>query len=223
MGVKGGPDPDDLFHPNAKFFFDASNQIGNVSSTSFTNFLKSGSYSDWTIDSSNAIISGTGASKALITQSRQGFKNSLSATGTFDQRSSFSWSGVFFGGSTVDNNRILRANDSTNFDINANGTFTYQEGATDYTSSALGLTSATWKHLLFTRSNTSCNLYINNIVSYTFILESNNTPTDSNMRHNSFPGSTVNMAYLTYWHNYALTSAEIQKEYDTVKRRFSLP
>jgi hypothetical protein len=223
MGVRGGPDPDELFHPNAKFFFDASNQIGNVSSTSFTNFVKSGEYTDWTIDNSNAIISGIGASKALITQSLQGFKNSLRATGTFNQRFSFSWSMVVAGGTTAQDNKMLRVNDSCQFLINANGTFTYSDSGEDNTSSALGLTSTVWKHLLFTRNNASCNLYVNNISSFSFTRVNNNSPTDSDFRFNSFPGSTVTVAYLFYWHDYTLSASEIQREYDKVKRRFSLP
>lgn len=225
MGVKGGPDPDETFHPYAVFHFDASNTIGNVSTTSFTNFVKTGSYTDWTIPSANAYISGTGASKALITISYNGNYNSLRASGTFNQKTSYSWSGIFLGSSvtTSEENKIVRPNDTTNFSINSNGTFSYQGSGIYHTSSALGLTSASWTHLLFTRSNTSCNLYVNNQVSYSFTLSSNYTSTDSDFRHNSYPGGTVTCGYLVYWHDYALSASEIQREYDKLKRRFSLP
>ena len=223
MGVKGGPDPDETFHPYAVFHFDASNAIGNVSSTSFTNFLKTGSYTDWTIPSANANISGTGVSKALITISHNGNYNSLRASGTFNQITSYTWSGIFLGGSTTNDNKILRPNDATNFSIQANGKFLYEGAGILHTSSGSGLTSTTWKHLLFVRSNTSCNLYVNNEVFYTFTLSSNYTSTDSDFRMNSYPGSTVTCGYLMYWHNYALSASEIQREYDKLKRRFSLP
>ncbi len=223
MGVKGGPDPDDLFHPNAKFLFDASNQMGFVSTTSFINFLKSGSYTDWTIDGVNTSFAGTGASRYLLTANLEQFRNSLRATGTFDQRSSFSWSMVVAGGTTVQDNKMLRVNDNCQFLINANGTFTYSDAGEDNTSSALGLTSRDWKHLLFTRNGTSCNLYVNNTSSFSFTRTNNNTPTDSDFRFNSFPGGTVTVAYLIYWHGYTLSASEIQREYDKVKRRFSLP
>ncbi len=220
MGVKGGPDPDETFHPYAKFHFDASNIMGNVSSTSFTNFLKTGSYTDWTI--ANSTLSGTGTSKALITISHTG-TNVLYAYGTYNQVTSYTWSGIFLGGSTTNDNKIVRPNDATNFSILANGKFLYEGAGILHTSSGSGLTSTTWKHLLFVRSNTSCNLYVNNEVFYTFTLSSNYSSTDSDFRTNSYPGSSVTCAYLMYWHNYALSASEIQREYDKLKRRFSLP
>ena len=220
MGVKGGPDPDETFHPYAVFHFDASNIMGNVSSTSFTNFLKTGSYTDWTI--ANSTLSGTGTSKALITISHTG-TNVLYAYGTYNQVTSYTWSGIFLGGSTTNDNKIVRPNDATNFSILANGKFLYEGAGILHTSSGSGLTSTTWKHLLFVRSNTSCNLYVNNEVFYTFTLSSNYTSTDSDFRMNSYPGSTVTCGYLMYWHNYALSASEIQREYDKLKRRFSLP
>lgn len=224
MGVKGGPNPNCLFYSSAKFFFDASNQMAYSSTTSFTNLIKTGSYTDWTIDSSNAVFAGSGASRYLDTQSYQQFKNSLTATGTFNAATVFTWSVVLYGGSTSQSNMFLRTDDSTgNFIINANGTFEHQHAGTSYTSSGLGLTSTTWKHLLLTRNGTSCNLYVNNTLSYTYTLGSNNSITDYNFRHNTFPGSTVDLAYLLYWHDYNLNSSEILKEYERVKRRFSLP
>ena len=48
MGVKGGPDPDELFHTNARYLFDVLNQMGYVSTSSFINFLKSDEHTDWT-------------------------------------------------------------------------------------------------------------------------------------------------------------------------------
>ncbi len=220
MGVKGGPDPDETFHPYAVFHFDASNTVANVSTTSFTNFLKTGSYTDWTI--ANSTLSGTGTSKALITISHTG-TNVLYAYGTYNQVTSYTWSGIFLGGSTTNDNKIVRPNDATNFSILANGKFLYEGAGILHTSSGSGLTSTTWKHLLFVRSNTSCNLYVNNEVFYTFTLSSNYSSTDSDFRTNSYPGSSVTCAYLMYWHNYALSASEIQREYDKLKRRFSLP
>lgn len=225
MGVKGGPNPDFLINnQNIKFFFDASNQMAYVSTTSNTNLIKRGSYTDWTIDSSNAVFAGSGASRYLDTQSYQQFKNSLTAAGTFNAATQFSWSVILYGGSTTNSNMFLRTDDSTgNFIINANGTYEHQHAGTAYTSSGLGLTSTTWKHLILTRSGTACTLYQNNISVYAYTLGNNNSITDYNFRHNTYPGSTVDLAYLVYWHDYVLNSDERLKEYERVKRRFSLP
>ena len=211
MGCSLGPKNTTVFN-NSKFYFDASMPWAAIGATFFLNpkFLQ-GSYGNYAVDNSFAVIAGTGVSKYLDVQSFQQFKNGLRAVGTFNAVTSFTLIAVVGSGSTSQDNHFLRCDDSTgNFYITSNGNFLHGHAGVSYSSTNLSLITAGWKHLALTRNGTS------------YTLGNNNSITDFDYRVATFPGSLVDVAYLAYMPAFVMGASDIQYNYRILKNRFNL-
>ena len=223
MGCSLGPKNTTVFN-NSKFYFDASMPWAAIGATFFLNpkFLQ-GSYGNYAVDNSFAVIAGTGVSKYLDVQSFQQFKNGLRAVGTFNAVTSFTLIAVVGSGSTSQDSHFLRCDDSTgNFYITSNGNFLHGHVGVSYSSTNLSLITTGWKHLALTRNGTSCTLYVDSISSFTYTLGNNNSITDFDYRVATFPGSLVDVAYLAYMPAFVMGASDIQYNYRILKNRFGL-
>ncbi len=225
MGCSLGPS-NTLIVNRAKFFFDASAPWAQTSATVFLNpFYIPGVYSNYTLDSDTNFVSiaGTGVSKYLDLKQLQQFRVGLTGSGTFNQVSSFSWIAVIARGSNAQSNTFFRIDDATgNFSVTSDGNFAHQHSGTTHTSTGLTLLNNLWNHLVLIRNGTSCNLYVNNVLSFSYTLVNNNGTADANFRLGLFPGSLVDVAYVAWMPGYTMTASEVQYNYNLLKNRFGL-
>lgn len=225
MGCSLGPKNTTVFN-NSKFYFDASMPWAAIGATFFLNpkFLQ-GSYSHYTLDSDTNFVSiaGTGVSKFLDLKQLQQFRVGLTGSGTFNQVNSFSWIAVIARGSNAQSNGFFRIDDSTgNFSVTSDGNFAHQHSGTTHTSTGLTLLNDLWYHLALTRNGTSCNLYVNNVLSFSYTLVNNFGTADANFRLGLFPGSLVDVAYVAWMPGYVISVNDIQYNYRILKNRFNL-
>lgn len=225
MGCSLGPKNTTVFN-NSKFYFDASMPWAAIGATTFLNpKFVNGSYSDYTLDSDTNFVSiaGTGVSKYLDLKQLQQFKVGLTGSGTFNQVNSFSWIAVIARGSNAQSNTFFRIDDSTgNFSVTSDGNFAHQHSGTTHTSTGLTLLNDLWYHLALTRNGTSCNLYVNNVLSFSYTLVNNFGTADANFRLGLFPGSLVDVAYVAWMPGYVMGTSDIQYNYRILKNRFNL-
>lgn len=225
MGCSLGPKNTTVFN-NSKFYFDASMPWAAIGATTFLNpKFVNGSYSDYTLDSDTNFVSiaGTGVSKYLDLKQLQQFKVGLTGSGTFNQVNSFSWIAVIARGSNAQSNTFFRIDDSTgNFSVTSDGNFAHQHSGTTHTSTGLTLLNDLWYHLALTRNGTSCNLYVNNVLSFSYTLVNNFGTADANFRLGLFPGSLVDVAYVAWMPAYVMSANDIQYNYRILKNRFNL-
>ena len=225
MGCSLGPKNTTVFN-NSKFYFDASMPWAAIGATTFLNpKFVNGSYSNYALDSDTNFVSiaGTGVSKYLDLKQLQQFKVGLTGSGTFNQVNSFSWIAVIARGSNAQSNTFFRIDDSTgNFSVTSDGNFAHQHSGTTHTSTGLTLLNDLWYHLALTRNGTSCNLYVNNVLSFTYTLVNNNGTADANFRLGLFPGSLVDVAYVAWMPGYVMGTSDIQYNYRILKNRFNL-
>lgn len=225
MGCSLGPKNTTVFN-NSKFYFDASMPWAAIGATTFLNpKFVNGSYSDYTLDSDTNFVSiaGTGVSKYLDLKQLQQFKVGLTGSGTFNQVNSFTWIAVIARGSNAQSNTFFRIDDSTgNFSVTSDGNFAHQHSGTTHTSTGLTLLNDLWYHLALTRNGTSCNLYVNNVLSFSYTLVNNFGTADANFRLGLFPGSLVDVAYVAWMPGYVMGTSDIQYNYRILKNRFNL-
>ena len=224
MGCVLGPS-NQIIIDRARFFFDASAPWANQSATVFLNPFFNQSYSNYTLDSDTNFVSiaGTGVSKYLDLKQLQQFKVGLDGSGTFNQVNSFTWIAVIARGSNTQSNTFFRIDDGTgNFSVTSDGNFAHQHSGTTHTSTGLTLLNNLWNHLVLTRNGTSCNLYVNNVLSFTYTLVNNFGTADANFRLGLYPGSLVDVAYVAWMPGYVCSSGEVQYNYNLLKNRFGL-
>lgn len=224
MGCVLGPS-NQIIIDRAKFFFDASAPWANQSATVFLNPFFNQSYSNYELDPDTNFVSiaGTGVSKYLDLKQLQQFKVGLYGAGTFNQVTSFTWIAVIARGSNAQSNTFFRIDDSTgNFSVTSDGNFAHQHSGTTHTSTGLTLLNNLWNHLALIRNGTSCNLYVNNVLSFTYTLVNNNGTADANFRLGLYPGSLVDVAYVAWMPGYVCSSGEVQYNYNLLKNRFGL-
>jgi hypothetical protein len=224
MGCSAGPKNTTVFN-NSKFYFDASMPWAAIGATTFLNPKFNQSYSNFTLDSDTNFVSiaGTGVSKYLDLKQLQQFKVGLAGSGTFNQVNSFTWIAVIARGSNAQSNTFFRIDDGTgNFSVTSDGNFAHQHSGTTHTSTGLTLLNDLWNHLVLIRNGTSCNLYVNNVLSFTYTLVNNFGTADVNFRLGLFPGSLVDVAYLAWMPGYTMGLSDIQYNYRILKNRFNL-
>jgi len=224
MGCVLGPS-NQIIIDRARFFFDASAPWANQSATVFLNPFFNQSYSNYTLDSDTNFVSiaGTGVSKYLDLKQLQQFKVGLTGSGTFNQVTSFTWIAVIARGSNAQSNTFFRIDDATgNFSVTSDGNFAHQHSGTTHTSTGLTLLNNLWNHLVLIRNGTSCNLYVNNVLSFTYTLVNNSGTADANFRLGLFPGSLVDVAYAAWMPGYTMGLSDIQYNYRILKNRFNL-
>jgi hypothetical protein len=225
MGCSLGPKNTTVFN-NSKFYFDASMPWAAIGATTFLNpKFVNGSYSNYELDSDTNFVSiaGTGVSKYLDLKQLQQFRVGLYGAGTFNQVTSFTWIAVIARGSNAQSNTFFRIDDSTgNFSVTSDGNFAHQHSGTTHTSTGLTLLNNLWNHLALIRNGTSCNLYVNNVLSFTYTLVNNNGTADANFRLGLFPGSLVDVAYVAWMPAYVMGASDIQYNYRILKNRFGL-
>jgi hypothetical protein len=224
MGCSLGPKNTTVFN-NSKFYFDASMPWAAIGATFFLNPKFNQSYSNYTLDSDTNFVSiaGTGVSKYLDLKQLQQFKVGLTGSGTFNQVTSFTWIAVIARGSNAQSNTFFRIDDSTgNFSVTSDGNFAHQHSGTTHTSTGLTLLNNLWNHLVLIRNGTSCNLYVNNVLSFTYTLVDNSGTADANFRLGLFPGSLVDVAYAAWMPAFVMGASDIQYNYRILKNRFNL-
>ena len=225
MGCSAGPKNTTVFN-NSKFYFDASMPWAAIGATTFLNpKFVNGSYSNYELDSDTNFVSiaGTGISKYLDLKQLQQFKVGLSGAGTFNQVTSFTWIAVIARGSNAQSNTFFRIDDSTgNFSVTSDGNFAHLHSGTTHTSTGLTLLNNLWNHLALIRNGTSCNLYVNNVLSFTYTLVNNYGTSDANFRLGLYPGSLVDVAYVAWMPAYVMGASDIQYNYRILKNRFNL-
>ena len=224
MGCSAGPKNTTVFD-NSKFYFDASMPWAAIGSTTFLNPKFNQSYSNYTLDSDTNFVSiaGTGVSKYLDLKQLQQFKVGLDGSGTFNQVNSFTWIAVIARGSNTQSNTFFRIDDGTgNFSVTSDGNFAHQHSGTTHTSTGLTLLNDLWNHLVLIRNGTSCNLYVNNVLSFTYTLVNNFGTADANFRLGLYPGSLVDVAYVAWMPGYTMGLSDIQYNYRLLKNRFNL-
>lgn len=225
MGCSAGP-KNTLIVNKAKFFFDASIPWAAIGATDFLNpFYSQGNYSHFFLDSDTTFVSiaGTGVSKYLDLKSLQQFRVGLTGSGTFNQVNSYSWIAVIANGSNTQSNTFFRIDDGTgNFSVTSDGNFAHQHSGTTHTSTGLTLLNGQWYHLALARNGTSCNLYVNNVLSFTYTLVNNFGTADANFKLGLYPGSLVDVAYIAWMPAYVMSADDIQYNYRILKNRFNL-